>query len=134
MPVTRVFDLFIFSQEKMFLNVSFIFCSGSIAADYELIDTWMLGKRYAEAIEQNKEEMDMFLSSCRVTIGKLVEEVEARQAIEDAIEADGPSMKAFLDMKKPVSSSKEQRSTVFATSSRMLKSSSDRAFFSHLST
>lgn len=52
--------------------------SGSVSADYDLIDTWMLSKRYEEAIEVNKKEMAMYLLSCNSTIDALLSAIKKR--------------------------------------------------------
>jgi hypothetical protein len=53
--------------------------AGSVAADYDLIDTWMLMKRYEEAVELNKKEMSMFLFSCERSINALNDEIRKRE-------------------------------------------------------
>lgn len=56
----------------------FFLLGASIAADYDLIDTWNLGKRYVEAISLNKSEMDMYLQSCRSVINMLQQDINER--------------------------------------------------------
>ncbi|KAK4030560.1 hypothetical protein OUZ56_023803 [Daphnia magna] len=51
----------------------------SVAADYDLIDTWMLMKRYEEAVELNKKELSMFLFSCERSINALNDEIQKRE-------------------------------------------------------
>ena len=53
--------------------------AGSVAADYDLIDTWMLMKRCEEAVELNKKEMSMFLFSCERSINAMNDEIRKRE-------------------------------------------------------
>ena len=68
--------IFPWHNGKTGMIYSFTFCShkklslipsDSVSADYDLMENWNLMLRYQEAIELNKKEMAMFLSSCRRT-------------------------------------------------------------------
>lgn len=69
--------MFRVSTTNQFLT---IYMTGSVAEDYDLIDTWMLMQRYEEAIELNKKEMSMFLLSCNTTANALCDEIKRRES------------------------------------------------------
>ncbi len=46
-----------------------------MADDYEVIDAWMLGMRYREAITQNKAEMTTFIKSLQSIQNELLNDI-----------------------------------------------------------
>ena len=62
--------------------VLLFFSVGSAVSDYELVDTWMLGQRYREAVDLNQSEMDMYLLSCKRIIDQLKREIEERKVVD----------------------------------------------------
>ena len=76
-----IYSFTFFSHKKLSLILS-----GSVSADYDLMENWNLMLRYQEAIELNKKEMAMFLSSCRRTIVSLSNDMKKRE--EERIESN----------------------------------------------